>query len=257
MNTTLIIYFLSIFSILTASFTSFFIASHYRKWTNLSKPSSCDNCGKPISKFALIPVFGSLFNLFKCPACNKKYSAKMCVIELFSILFFIGLTFLSLDSGFISFNEDLGITFLKFLILSLASSLFALFAYEDWENKEITDIYIFSAFILFAYIFPENIKMGAFLLAGTFIFKMIADNIATIIKKEETTAIGEGDILLFAFIGLLIPLELIPFAFILMGSCAIIMTYFSKEKTGPLAPNLFFGLTILIFYINFINLQGI
>jgi len=239
------IYILSVFAIIAASFSSFFIASDYRGWKNLNKPSSCDNCGEKIDCISLIPIIGALISNFKCKKCNKKFSNRMAIMEFCSVLLFLGLHKMYISVG--GETDTINFEYLSTLfLLAVTSGLFSLFSFEDWKNHTISDIYILSAFLLLLVPFYHNISVFAYILAGSYLFKMFADSIVTYIKKEDTVALGEGDIMLFALVGLIVPFTDISIIFLIMSISAIIMTKRSDnpEQIAPLAPNMLFALSI-------------
>lgn len=239
------------FAIMASCFSSFLIASDFREWTNLKKPSSCDNCGKEIPKWALIPVLGALISKFTCSHCGQKFSCKMAVMELSAAIFFIGLYLFSNNIGFIDSLHETQITLtLKLMLLSLTAGIFSLIAFEDWKNHYISDLYIMALTACLLIINFNNIDIFAYYLAGAYMFKMIADNIAFYaLKKEE--ALGGGDILLFAIMGFLFSPLTIAHFIIIMSLFAIIMTKRSQvENLAPLAPNALWAATILLIFQN-------
>lgn len=246
------IMYLVVFSIMASSFSSFLIASDFRGWKNLSKPSSCDNCGHKISAFALIPVFGALFSNFTCKHCNQKFSAKMAIMEASAALFFIGLYLFANKINFITEADQLNnlLFFGKLLFLAFISGLFSLIAFEDWNNHYISDIYMLVLVACLTYFNLDNLSMFAYYLAAAFMFKIIADNVFFYLMDKEE-ALGGGDIMLFAIMAYFFGPLTISHFFILMSLFAIIMTKFSKEEgLAPLAPNAFWAATVLLFIQN-------
>ncbi len=238
------------FAIMASCFSSFLIASDYRSWVNLKTPSACDNCQKEIPKWALIPVLGAVFSRFTCSHCGQKFSRKMAIMEFSAAIFFVGLYLFAQKIGFLYETSSLMLS-LKLGLLSLTSGIFSLIAFEDWKNQYISDLYIMALTVCLLIINPSSLHLFAYYLAGAYMFKMIADNIAFyVLKKEE--ALGGGDILLFAITGFLFnPLTISHFVLI-MSLLAIIMTKVSKsDNLAPLAPNAFWAAAILLIIQNF------
>lgn len=240
------------FAIMASCFSSFLIASDFRDWTNLKKPSSCDNCQKEIPKWALIPVFGALFSRFTCSHCGQKFSSRMAIMEFSAAIFFVGLYLFANNIGFINNGNETEITLsAKLFLLSLTAGIFSLIAFEDWKNHYISDLYIMALTICLLIINFQSINIFAYYLAGAYMFKMIADNVSFyVLKKEE--ALGGGDILLFAIMGFLFsPLTISHFVLI-MSIFAIIMTKrTNSDNLAPLAPNAFWAATILLIIQNY------
>ncbi len=240
------------FAIMASCFSSFLIASDFRGWANLKKPSSCDNCQKEIPKWALIPVLGALFSKFTCSHCGQKFSSKMAIMEFSAAIFFVGLYLFSTKIGFLTTVGETEITLsLKLFLLSLTAGIFSLIAFEDWKNHYISDLYIMALTICLLIINYKSIDIFAYYLAGAYMFKMIADNISFyVLKKEE--ALGGGDILLFAIMGFLFSPLTISHFILIMSLLAIIMTKFSKsDNLAPLAPNAFWAASILLIIQNY------
>jgi len=236
-----ILFIVIVFGYLSSMITSFLLASHYRNWKNLNKASSCDNCNHKIDKWRLIPIFGSLISGYKCNYCKEKFSWKLGFMELTSYLLFSGLFLYMLNNGF-------ELNYLKIFCLSIGSSFFALFAYEDWETSYISDLYIIPSLILFIYPFFHNLEYWVLSIGSLYLFKVLADTVVSFIKKEETIALGEGDILLLSFIWLIFSnIQESLYILIIMGFSAIIMGKLKNSGESPLGPNLMFA---LIFYLN-------
>jgi prepilin signal peptidase PulO-like enzyme (type II secretory pathway) len=236
---------LSMFSLFSVVLSSFFIASDYRNWKNLSKRSCCNNCKKEIDYIRLIPIFGSLLSGFKCNHCNEKYSWKMSFMEFLSIpLFFIIFKLSGID-----FSSSLFI--LKIILISISTSLLILFSYEDWETHYISDIYIIIGISLLIYPFINNFSNWIYSIGFIFLFKIILDNIFSFIRNEDTTALGEGDILLFSIYPLLFKInnisdfKLMIYFILVMSISSLIMSLITKSRIIPMGPNFLFAIIII------------
>ncbi len=227
---------------LGASLGSFIATVINRVDSNRSifKPSICDDCGKKLSGFDLIPVLSFMFYKGRCSSCNAKIPSLNFIIEIISGIY--SLLFFSL----FGYSPH----FFKLLIFYM----FALpIAYIDATHYIIKNelVLIGGIFIIcFTLFFDTGNALNSLLggLAGFMFFLVIF-----LIFRGK---LGFGDVKLLAFLGLFAGLKGIltviflgSFLGILYALTWMLIKHKTFRKKIPFAPFLCFG-TFLYLLLN-------
>ncbi len=234
--------------ILGAVFGSFLNVLIVRLPLNISVvyPSSKTLCCKRKIKFYHnIPILSYLFLKGKCAYCKARYSFVYFFVELFSAclaLYIIVIYGLSLNSVFLL------LLFYTLLVLS----------FIDLKYKAVPDYLLIIVLLLSLFVKSDNLIeafKNAFLFAGAISLLLVFLNFyiqnikAKFLKKEELKtqeALGEGDIVIFAIIGIILGVKAGLFAIFLASIFAILPALYlhikCKEYQTPFIPFLFLGL---------------
>jgi len=242
--------YLTMLGILSASFTSFFIAMESRAWKNINGRSTC-SCGVNIPPLYLIPVLGSLLSNFTCNTCKTKFTKKMFFSEFMSILIFI--------SFYLIKNETLELESLldySTILIIISASFYGVLIFEDLDNYMISDKYSLGAFFFLLSYFNENISTALIIIGLVYIFKMVADNYIAWKRNDPTLeAMGEGDILVFSIIGLLTThVHTISNAFIIIPIIGLIFkfVFYKNSDHIPFVPAIIIGSIITVLSYKFL-----
>lgn len=212
--------------------------------------SHCDNCGKTLSWYDLIPVVSFIILRRKCRNCHKKISWQYPLVELSTGLIFL--------FTYVSMNRIIGTDFILphlFYYLVLSSSLIAIFMI-DLKYRLIPDqILIFLTAMSLVYqsiYFQELIKMN--LITG--IISLLFFLTLVIITRGK--GMGLGDVKLAFVMGLLLGFPKIIVALYLafltgaLVSLILISTHKKTMKsTIAFGPFLVFSTLTAIFYGNY------
>ena len=174
----------------------------------LTDRSRCDNCGKTLPWYSLIPIFSYVFQKGKCIYCHEKIGIENPIMELAcAILFLIG-------------YHLYGISYEYFTYLVVISLMLVIFV-SDFKYMVIEDSTLIVSFIIAAIIkfLASGIKeIGLCLLSGLalFLFMYVVGLIGKSIFKRES--LGGGDIKLAGLIGFIVGYRL--------GLCVLIVSVF-------------------------------
>lgn len=202
-------------------------------------------CKKKIKFYHNIPIFSYLFLKGKCAYCKSNYSFTYFFVELFSACLTLYIIVIY------------GITFNSIFLLLLFYTLLVL-SFIDLKYKAVPDYLLIIALLLALFFKSSNIIeafKNAFLFAGAISLLLVFLNFyiqnvkAKILKKQELKtqeALGEGDIVIFAIIGIILGIKAGLFAIFLASIFAILPALYlhikCKEYQTPFIPFLFLGL---------------
>ncbi len=188
----------------------------------INRRSVCDHCHKILSPIDLIPVFSYLFLFGKCRFCGKKINIQYPLVELTTGLLFL-----------FSFHYYFSITsyVLALIIISLSVAIFMI----DLKYSLVLDALSYPAiFFALGYTIFNNLQdpriilnnvLGS-LLAGLFFWFLWA------VTKGK--GMGEGDILIAIFIGLLtgypVILVALLIAFLTGSLVGVILILLGRKK---------------------------
>jgi len=236
-----------IFGLIIGSFLNV-VVSRGIKNENLGGRSYCDNCGKILAWYELMPILSYFIQRGKCRSCGFKIPLQYFLIELSTALLFV-LTY-------IKFSHSGNFSFIYYLIT--ISFWIVLFIF-DCKYYAIPDKIIFSAigFSLLYTVFliltnTQNILDIIYsVLISTSLFLVLV-----VVSKEKW--MGWGDVLLGIFLGLFLSdwqyaLLALILSFIIGGMFAIILMLLRQKKFGdklPFGPFLITGALIALFFGN-------
>lgn len=244
-------FYLVLFFILGAVMGSFYHVVGYRlpKGESIIRPkhSYCNNCGKKLSWYELIPIISYIIQLGKCRSCHQKISVFHPFIEIVTGALF--------TVSFYSFG------FSYELIISLTLvSLFSIVIVSDLNYMIIPDEVTFTSAIIIIIINFLNLglKDGLLQLGSgvlTFFIMYLIMLLGNLIFKKET--LGGADIKLMFISGLVLHPVLGIFV-IFIASCialpiSIIIYITNKEHMIPFGP--FIVASILLLFLFKIDLN--
>ena len=211
---------------------------------SIVKPRShCDNCGKVLKVWELIPILSYLILRGKCSKCHQHIDPTSTIVELF-----LGTTF-TLSYLYYGFS-------IEFYLLLIILSLIAIIFVSDFKYMVILDSPLIVAVLLIIglkiyYVgFTETIYYvcyGLITFAVMYLFKIFGD---LVFKKES---LGGGDIKLSFLFGLILGWQLglltIAIGAFLAFPIALYVTL-KKEKSSeiPFGPYLILGLLVVFFF---------
>ena len=245
-------FYLVLFFILGTIMGSFYHVVGYRlpKGESITKPknSYCNNCGKKLSWYELIPIISYIIQLGKCRSCQTKISIFHPFIEIVTGLLFA--------VSFYSF----GFSYELIITLTLVS-LFSIVIVSDLNYMIIPDeVTLISAIIIIITNFLNlGLKDGLLQLGSgilTFFIMYFIMVLGNLIFKKET--LGGADIKLMFISGLVLHPVLGIFV-IFIASCialpiSIIIYVINKEHMIPFGP--FIVASILLLYLFKIDISS-
>lgn len=218
----------------------------------LTDRSKCDNCGKNLPWYCLIPIFSYVFQKGKCIYCHEKIDIINPIMELScAILFLIG-------------YNIYGLTYFYLTYLIIVSIMLIILV-SDFKYLIINDSVLIVAFILITIINLHICTLqlvGIYFLSGIalFCFMYLVGIIGKLLFKKES--LGGGDIKLAGLIGYILGFKL--------GLCVLIVSvflalpysvasmYFTKNHEVAYGPFLIGALFIVyVFYNKFLNLLAL
>ena len=209
-------------------------------------PSSKTLCCKTKIKFYHnIPIFSYVFLKGKCAYCKATYSFTYFFVELFTAC---GSLYISIIYDFSINSVFLLLLFYTLLVLS----------FIDLKYKAVPDYLLIIALLLSLFVKSDNIieaLKNAFLFSGAISLLLVFLNFyiqnikARLLKNDELKtqeALGEGDIVIFAIIGIILGIKAGLIAIFLASIFAILPSLYlhikCKEYQTPFIPFLFLGL---------------
>ena len=241
-------------------FGSFFNVCIFRIPKNqsiLNPPSHCPNCKTRLKPKDLVPILSYLLSGKKCRYCNIKISRRYALVELLT-----GILFLLVYNKYL-----IDIATINFLVL-----ISLLIIIIDIDHYIIPDeiIIIGSVFaIIFNLVFKiitiEESLLGALICGG---IVLILVRIIEFIAKKEV--MGDGDIKLFAMIGLFLGVKnsllvalLSVYIGAIFGIISIVYNKIKKQEYNSVIPYgpfisistltvMLYGKNIINWYLNFI-----
>lgn len=225
---------------LGATFASFgnLIAWRVPKKVSINGHSHCDQCQHQLRFVDVLPIFGFLINGGKCHYCKTKIPVRHLLIEIMGGLLFT-LSFL-----LIGWSLEL-IVALVLITVMLIESL------SDAYHTEVIDtVWIIGAVPLLVIRIIDGTILTHLLSSGImfglmFLLAFLGEKI---FKKE---AFGGGDIKLYAFIGLALPIYPSLLSLFFASAAGFIYAIINGKKAGqyiPLVPFIGFGVLISYFY---------
>ena len=206
----------------------------------VSGRSFCPNCKKLITWKDNIPIISFLFLNGKCRSCRKKISPQYLIVELITIIYFLGIYYLF----------GISLTTLFFLILGL--SLIIIF-FIDLKHYIIPNVLTFSLMIIgfiksfdpnLNPIFPNYINS---LIGGIFGYLIIWSIIYFYKQVRNKEGMGLGDAKLLSAIGFWFGWISIPFVIFLSSTIALLFVIPSlMKKSKKLSSKIPFGPYIII-----------
>ena len=226
-------------------FGSFFNVCIFRipkKQSILNPPSHCPNCKTRLKPKDLVPILSYLLSGKKCRYCNIKISRRYALVELLT-----GILFLLVYNKYL-----IDIATINFLVLI---SLLIIITFIDIDHYIIPD----------EIIIIEESLLGALICGG--IVLILVRIIEFIVKKE---VMGDGDIKLFAMIGLFLGVKnsllvalLSVYIGAIFGIISIVYNKIKKQEYNSVIPYgpfisistltvMLYGKNIINWYLNFI-----
>ena len=216
----------------------------------VSGRSFCPNCKKLITWKDNIPIISFLFLNGKCRSCRKKISPQYLIVELITIIYFLGIYYLF----------GISLTTLFFLILGL--SLIIIF-FIDLKHYIIPNVLTFSLMIIgfiksfdpnLNPIFPNYINS---LIGGIFGYLIIWSIIYFYKQIRKKEGMGLGDAKLLSAIGFWFGWISIPFVIFLSSIIALLSVIPSLLKNSksmssqiPFGPYIIIGTLVYLFFEN-------
>jgi leader peptidase (prepilin peptidase)/N-methyltransferase len=151
-------------------------------WSGRSK---CDDCGKTLKWYELIPIFSFIFQRGRCKSCRAKLSILYPAVELFT----------GIITSYLIYRFNISFQFL--LVLLIFISLINLFI-SDLLYMELSDLFMFTA-IIFAMLY--QFLYGAFSFTAI-LFGGLFFGVQYLLTQGK--GLGEGDIILGLIMGLLL-----------------------------------------------------
>lgn len=218
--------------------------------------SYCDKTKNTLSWKDLIPIGSFIFYKAKCRECGTKLTIVYPFVELICgllpILLYLNLLSNNITGNVLFFNLILQTIFTYFLVF------FAVYDYFFWEVDVRVTIIAIILTIIIGILNQFNLglllpSIGSSIASGLFASLVIS----LIILFSKGSGMGDGDIFLFAFIGLLSGIEIFIITFfviIWMASImGIIKAIFLKKFKGVLiqfAPFISMGGILVLFFRN-------
>ena len=209
----------------------------------ISGSSHCDNCGRKLKWYELIPIFSYLFLKGRCASCGHKISKMSFVFEILSCL----LSLMCYKSYGFSFNYLLILLFIIDLLV---------ISFIDYYHQ---DIYLKTIIVLAILAIIYRLYNGGEIkdmLIGTLAISL-SFAIVNLFKKDS---FGFGDVELMAVAGFLLGIRKVLIAtyigIITAGVVAIYLLYLKKTKAKHIAfaPFLSLGIIISLFFGDFLYL---
>lgn len=221
-------------------FTSFFevVASRLPKHESLNGRSHCDHCHHTLRYRDILPILGYMLNKGKCHFCKKPIPWYHPWVELGG-----GLVFL-IAYAYYGLSLNFWVSIILICVLMIES-------FSDIHYRIVIDrIWMIGIIPLIIIRIIQGdiltyVLSSVVMFLGLYLLAFIAE---TLLKKE---ALGGGDIKLYAFIGLLLPLPLAFFSLCiasLLGLLFLIVKRNRKDPYLPLVPFIFAGVLIAFFY---------
>ena len=221
--------------------------------------SHCETCNQKLSARDLVPLFSYLWLRGRCRRCGARIPLRLPLVELATALIF----------AFLTWNYGLN---LQLAIVLVYACIFLTIFFIDLEQQLVLDIVVYLgmalalAFSFFWLGFGDywpSLGIASALLGGVVgaIFMLLAYLVSRAIYSSE--AMGFGDVLLAALIGMAVgfPLVLIALLMGILGGglVAIVLVALRRKRrrdTIPLAPflatatmvTLVWGIPILDWY---------
>lgn len=217
-----------IFGLIIGSFLNCLIWRLYKEETVLGR-SYCPKCKNKISWYDNIPILSFFILKRKCRYCNKKISWQYPLIELFSAILFC-LAF------YFNINNDFSIIklFFDFLFISIIIIIFV-FDYK-WFLIPIQVLIFSSMFFLGINLFFGfsiwQILLSVVIGSGFFALQYLI---------TRGKGLGEGDIWLGGFLGIIFPVLnhlflLLLLTYMIGGFTSILLIIFGLKKIGSKIP---------------------
>jgi prepilin signal peptidase PulO-like enzyme (type II secretory pathway) len=221
---------IAISALLGAVLASFAISLSECRLSSLFRFSVCDNCGQPLSVKQLAPIFSSFLKI----ACRCGYipSLRYGALEAFLAIAFSINTFV-FGPTFFSVLMN-AFTFISFYISLL-----------DWKTFQIPlSSLCFLAILgcVWSYLQADTLIAFFVTIIGTLSFYLFWKFL------RKTKPMGGGDVLLFAFSGLWLSLDLIPVFLFVAGAGGVLTPRFFKGTNArfPFTPAILFALWVSI-----------
>lgn len=237
-------FFIFVLGTIIGSFLNVVISRTIKK-EKITGRSSCDNCGKILLWFELIPIFSYFFLGGRCSSCKAKIPIQYPLVELFcGFLFFL---------LFLKFG---GMNIFILIYYFLAGCFLLILFIFDLKYYLIPDNIIFLAIVISGLynlisIFLNEKKFDDMIFSVTISSGLFL--ILVVISQEKW--MGWGDVLIGLFIGLFLSwqeaLVALIIAFIGGGIFAIILLIMKRKKFGdklPFGPFLISGALLALFF---------
>ncbi len=223
---------------LGATFMSFgmLISSRLPKKQSIMGHSMCDHCHKPIGFLYVIPFLGYFFSLGRCHNCHQKISICYPIIELSAGLYFI-LAYLILGISY-----ELPVMWILMIVLAIESRV-------DIKHQIVLDSVWMVGFILLLAIRIFQGQIMPYVISSMVVFGilLLLSYITGKIFKKET--LGGGDIKLYLFIGMLLPIWQNLLSIFFASIIALVYIIIRKKYNDYVAFVPFISVAVLISYL--------
>ena len=253
------------FFVIGAIFGSFLNMLVYRvyKGENLFGRSYCDFTGKHLKIIDLIPIVSYFLFKGKCRDCHKKIPLLYPLMEFLMGVISL-MVFFKVSSYINILNINLPQILINWFLIFIICFIFIFFAYYDYLHWEIDSKAVYIALVVLVILNMINFFIPLPFL-GPSVENFIAGGILAgiiflIFQLSNGGGMGEGDIYLFAFIGLslglvggLLALAVTSISGSIVGVAKAVIT--KKKIKGlkiQLAPFIAFGFLVIFFYKDFI-----
>ncbi|MCL5961276.1 MAG: prepilin peptidase [Chloroflexi bacterium] len=159
----------------------------------LSMPTRCGNCGAALGSLELVPLLGYLITRGKCRVCGAQPILKSVLIELVTMAVF-GALFLRFGLSWV------------LVIYSLYAAILVLVFVIDLEHRLILNVVTYPSIIVALALSFVTPGLNGFsgLLGGLFYGGLfLALYVASVLIYKRDDALGQGDVKLALFIGLI------------------------------------------------------
>ncbi len=213
---------------------SFFHNMGYRlskKESNFGR-SKCNHCNQVLTFYECIPLFSFILLKGKCRYCKSYIKISHFLSEIF-----MGVLFCA-----IALQDYSNIQNIRYFVLF---SILLCLTIQDLYSYEVSDIVLWIAYLsvfIFPLVQPISHYVYAFAVIGA-IF-CISSLFYVLLHK---VALGGGDIKLFVFLALSLPLLQFLCALLFANVIGIIMAFTSKKSCIPFVPAITLGVALAIF----------
>jgi len=262
--------FLFSLGLIAGSFLNVVILRSEQEEEFVKEPSHCPNCKKKLKWFELIPLFSYIFLLGKCRGCKKRISLLYPFVEfmtggLFVLVFWRFLQFPFFKVGLASRIPAVFVVALLSLVLWLLyTAILFLISVYDFRNMVVLDTFLYFGLISgfigegLVYLINNNFINGTINYALTENYHLFLGNYTTflnpwfngiwnnllgliigwgaiqlIVTLSRGRAMGDGDPIISAFIGLILGMSgsmvFIVLSFLLGGIYSLIMMLLRKK----------------------------
>jgi len=196
-----------------------------------TKGSYCEECDKQLTWYELIPVLSYLFTRGKCQRCGYKVSVTYPIFE-----FILGINFVTFFL--------IGVPVISYFI---AVALYFLALYDFYYSG--FPKFIMNSYLIIALVFAIVTLVVDFSYASLYAFAVAASiSVGFLILNRIKESFGLGDILVFLFLGLLLPVDQLLITIFLSivfgaigGIILILLRKANRKSKIPFVPFIYTG----------------